>query len=315
MSHSSKNSNRLSIAAASAAIIISISALLLTGCGTNAEDSHRVSVVAHRGGAALAPENTLAAFGVALEHDVDAVELDIHLSKDGSLMVIHDPLLLRLTGKPGAISDYTAEELAQFDVASTFKGGKHYFGFQKMPTLKEVIEFVEAKATRPIQYQIEIKVADDGSRYEGIEQKLIDALNEYSIMDRTIAISFDFPTLGSLGKIEPDLQLGALISKEYLSSKGITGPETVAKNMQELNVEYVGIKSDYLSQALYDQLRLYDLGVGVWTVDDTISMRKFAKMGVDFITTNRPDLLNKVLDRKVATPNVSTDSSWFLATK
>lgn len=311
MSHSNKSSLRLAIVAVSGAIIISISVLLLTGCGAKAKDSNQVSVVAHRGGAALAPENTLAAFAVALENDVDTVELDIHLSKDGSLMVIHDPLLLRLTGKPGAVSDYTAEELAQFDVAATFKGGKHYFGIQKMPTLEEVIEFVEANSKRPIQYQIEIQVKDDGSRYEGIEQKLIDALQAHAILDRTIALSFDFPTLALVGKLEPNLQSGALISKEYLSSKGITGPEIVAKNMQELNVEYVSIKYDYLSQALYDQFRSHDLGVGVWTVDDTVNMRKFVNMGVDFIATNRPELLNRVLDRKVTTTVSSSNSPWY----
>ncbi len=298
--------------AAFAAIIISLSILLLTGCGKNVGSESKISNVAHRGGAALAPENTLAAFAMALEHDVDTVEMDIHLSKDGSMMVIHDPLLLRLTGQPGAIIDYTAEELAQFDVASTFKSGKHYFGFQAIPTLEEVIEFVEENATRPVQYQIEIKVQSDGSRYEGIEQKLIDALHKYSILDRTIAISFYFDTLDLLGSLEPELQLGALISKAYLSSKGITGPETVAKHMASLEVDYVGVNYEYLSQALYDQLRKYDLGVGVWTVDDTINMRKFAEMGVDFITTNRPELLNKVLNRKTTTPVSSSSSPWYL---
>ena len=74
--------------AACAAIIITISILLLTGCASKSQDGHRVSVVAHRGGAALAPENTLAAFAVALKNDVDQVEMDIHLSRDGSMMVI-----------------------------------------------------------------------------------------------------------------------------------------------------------------------------------------------------------------------------------
>lgn len=297
--------------AASAAILLCVFALFLTGCASKASDAHHLSVVAHRGGAALAPENTLAAFAVALDNDVDTVEMDIHLSKDGSLMVIHDALLVRLTGKPGAVSDYTENELAQFDVAATFKNGKHYFGFQKMPTLDEVIEFVEGNSSRPIQYQIEIKLKDDGSRYEGIEQKLVAALQSHSITDRTIAISFDFPTLATIGELEPNLQLGALISKEYLASKGITGPAIVAKNMQALNVDYVGIKYEYLSQELYNQFRSYKLGVGVWTVDDTINMRKFEKMGVDFITTNRPDLLNQVLDRKIKKPVSSSNSPWY----
>ncbi len=312
MNHSSKSSLRSTMVAACAAIIITISILLLTGCAAKTNSSHRVSVVAHRGGAALAPENTLAAFGVALEHEVDTVEMDIHLSRDGSMMVIHDPTLLRLTGKEGAIIDYSAEELAQFDVASTFRSGKHYFGVQNMPTLEEVIELVEKNAKKPVHYQIEIKVKEDGSRYEGIDQKLIDELTHYAILDRTIAISFDFSTLATLRSLEPDLRLGALISKAYLSSKGVTGPESVAKDMKALNVEYVGVKAEYLSQALYDQLRSQDLGVGVWTVDDTITMRKFVDMGVDFITTNRPDLLNKVLDRKVSEAVSASDTPWYM---
>ncbi|MDY0290479.1 MAG: glycerophosphodiester phosphodiesterase family protein [Sphaerochaeta sp.] len=312
MNHSSNSSLRSYMVAACAAIIITISILLLTGCASKSQDGHRVSVVAHRGGAALAPENTLAAFSVALKNDVDQVEMDIHLSRDGSMMVIHDPTLLRLTGKEGFVADFSAEELSRFDVASTFQGGKHYFGAQSMPTLEEVIAFVEENASRPVGYQIEIKVKDDGSRYEGIEQKLIDALKASSILDRTIVISFDFPTLASMRSLDKEIQLGALISKAYLSSRGVTGPEAVAKHMASLDVQYVGIKSDYLSQVLYDQLRSYDLGVGVWTVDDTINMRKFAEMGVDFITTNRPDLLNQVLNRKVQDKASATDTPWYM---
>lgn len=312
MNHSSINSHRSPIVVAGVAIMVSISILLLSGCASKSEGSQQFNVVAYRGGAALAPENTLEAFAAALQHDVDSIEMEVHLSRDGSLMVFNDPLLLRLTGKPGAVSDFTVEELAQFDVASTFKGGKHYFGVQKMPTLDEVIELVEGNASRPIRYQIEIKVMDDGLRYEGIEQKLIDTLQAHAILDRTSVTSFDFPTLELLGKLEPNLTLGALISMDYLSTVGKGGPETVAKQMQELNVGFVAVKSDYLSQVLYDQLRAYDLGVGVWTVDDTISMRKFAEMGVDFIATNRPDLLNKVLDRKVKAPAGSSNSDWFM---
>lgn len=311
MNYSNKNTLRSITVAVKAVIIIGVLLLFLIGCASKSDDSHKLNVVAHRGGAALAPENTLAAFAAALENDVDTVELDIHLSKDGSLMVIHDPLLLRLTGKPGAVLDFTAEELAKFDVAATFKGGKHYFGSQKIPTLEEAVEFIEGNSSRPVHYQIAIKGKVDGSRYEGIEEKLVAALKKYSIMDRTIAISFDFPTLGSLRKLQPDLKLGALIDKEYLSSKGITGPEAVAKNMQDLKVDYVSIKYDFLSQELYDQLKSHGLGVGVWTVDDTINMRKFVKMGVDFISTDRPDLLNQVLDRKVAKPVSSTNAPWY----
>ncbi len=254
------------------------------------------SIVAHRGGAGLAPENTLVAFETGLAHNPDMVEFDIHLSKDGVLMVIHDPSLVRTTGQPGAISDYDAATLATFDTAATYKKG-HTFGFQKIPTLAEVIDLVEQKSMRPVYYQIEIKVKEDGSRYAGIEQKLVSFLLSRDLIERSIVISFDFPTLATLGKLEPTLKLGALISKTYMMNIGAGGPKAVAADIASLNVDYVGIRYNYLTQVLFDEFRKKNLGVGAWTVNDAGTMKKLAQMGVDFITTDRPDLLRETFSQ------------------
>ena len=116
-------------------------------------------------------------------------------------------------------------------------------------------------------------------------------------MDRTIVISFNFPTLKKLKQIFPDLLLGALVSKAFFSAFPTTDSDKIAKYIKNLDVEYVGINYKYLSQELYDEFRNNDLGVGVWTVNDSIRMKKFITMGVDFITTNRPDLLSKQLSK------------------
>ena len=297
MSHTSKIIIHSMKVAAYAAIFLCIVPILYIGCVSTSKEAHPVEIVAHRGGADLAPENTLAAFSSALKHDSDMIELDIHLSRDGVLMVTHDPLLARLTMQEGSVSDYTSLQLGLFDAASTYNSGGHTFGFQKIPTLAEVIEFVEAHATKPMHYQIEIKVKDDKSRYEGIEQKLLDTLEAYGILYRSIAISFDFPTLLLLGDLAPELSLGALISKGYFVIIGSDGPKAVAAHIHSLGVDYVGIKHTYLTQVLYDEFRFQGLGIGVWTVNDRSTMRKFIEMGVDFITTNRPDLLSKVREQ------------------
>ncbi len=274
---------------------LSLVSIFIISCASKSEESSSVSNVAHRGGAEIAPENSLAAFSKALEYDIDMIELDLHLSKDGIIMVFHDPSLERLTGEEGFISDYTAEELSQFDCASTYKKGKHDFGFQKIPTLDEVITLIEEQSATPIKYQIEIKVQEDDSRYIEIEEKLVQLLEKHSIQERTIVISFNFPTLKKLNLLSPDLQLGALVSKGFFSAFPSTSSEKIAKYIKNLDVEYVGINYKYLSQELYDEFRKNDLGVGVWTVNDKIRMKKFITMGVDFITTNRPDLLSKQL--------------------
>ncbi|MGE0074532.1 MAG: glycerophosphodiester phosphodiesterase [Sphaerochaetaceae bacterium] len=267
--------------------------LATTGCSSMKEQEQPLRV-AHRGGAGLAPENTLAAFENGLHYHPDMVELDIHLSKDGELIVMHDPLLERTTGKLGQISDYDRATLATFDAAATYSPG-HSFGFQAIPTLPQVFDLVETKAGYPIGYQIEIKLRSDGSRYAGIEKKLVALLAERGLADRSVVISFDFPTLETIGQLKPKLKRAALISKKYMTAIGAGGPKAVAADIASLGVDYVGINYSYLSQTLYTEFRNKNLGIGVWTVNEPSAMERMAAMGVDFITSDFPDILVKTL--------------------
>jgi glycerophosphoryl diester phosphodiesterase len=249
--------------------------------------------VAHRGGSALAPENTLAAFSVGLQHDADALEMDVHLSKDGQIVVTHDPLLERTTRQPGEVSDYDAATLGGFNAAIGFKGTTD-FGPQKIPSFDEVLDLVDREAKRPVMLQVEIKLKNDGTRYAGIEEKLLAKLRERGWIDSTIIISFDFPTLVRIRELEPLIRTGALISKKYMTSMGTKGPESVAKDIASLDVDYVGINHQYLSQTLFNEFKIRKLGVGVWTVNEVKDMVRFKEMGVDFITSDRPDLLLQI---------------------
>lgn len=298
MSPLSNSVHKSKTMAANAAIVLLFSILCLillaSGCSSTYTEEGTIMRVAHRGGAALAPENTLIAFATGLEHDADALEMDIHLSKDGIVVVAHDPTLARTTNQAGMISDYDAKTLSSFNAAINFSGEGN-FGEQSIPTLEEVLELVKNKALRPVFLQIEIKVKSDGSRYEGIEEKLIEILRNRNLIDSTIIISFDFPSLQTIHDLEPRLKRGALISTKYMSAVGVGGPKSVANEMVFLGVDYVGINHQFLSQTLFNEFRAQNLGVGVWTVNDENTMKRFASMGVDFITSDRPDLLTKIL--------------------
>lgn len=290
MKISSKRVQKNKMVAAFAAIICAIALIvIIITLRMNMPDTHHVLTVAHRGGAAVAPENTLAAFKAGIDAGADALELDIHLSRDGAIMVMHDPLLERTTNGIGALTEYTRAELEQFNASSKYSGTGVYAA-QQIPTLEDVLHLLKSE-TREVGLQVEIKLKADESRYAGIEEKLISMLKAYDLLDRTTVISFDFPTLMTINSLEPSLKRGALISKKYMTAVGSKGPSFVASHMEELAVDYVGVNFNYLSANLYKALRDKKLGVGVWTVNDANSMQKFRLMGVDFITSDNPSLL------------------------
>jgi len=265
------------------------------------ETPQRPLIVAHRGGAGLAPENTLDAFANSLELGVEAVELDVHLSKDGVPVVIHDPSLEKTTDGKGFVENFTLGELKSFNAGVRFKGSldtaiardttKDGKEIQRIPTLEEVLDLIK----RRVKLQLEIKVREDGSRYPGIEGKVIEALRKHDIVNRTVLLSFDFPTLREAKEREPGLQTCALLGGRYLNAMLPRGVSAIADEMASLKVEYAGIDERRYTPALLEGLRTRGYRVGVWTVNDESRMRYFIQQGVDFITTDRPDVLMKIL--------------------
>ena len=251
---------------------------------------HRPLRVAHRGGAGLAPENTLAAFRQGLAFQADAVELDLHMSRDGALVVAHDPDLKRATGAPGDIHALTLAQLQQRNAAATYKDKN--IEPQRIPTLEEVLELARGQAS----VQIEIKVRADGARYAGIEAKVVEAVRRYEMIDDVVVISFDFPTLHDIAALEPRLPTCALFSTSYVSRFGRRRADAeVAQDIASQGFRCVGAKYDTMTEGLFQAFRTRGIQVGVWTVNDEADMRKFAAMGVHFITSDRPDLLQKWL--------------------
>lgn len=156
-------------------------------------------IVAHRGGAALAPENTMSAFNNAYKLGARAVELDIHPSKDGELIVMHDPTVDRTTNGHGAIRDMTLEQLRQLDAGSKFS--PLYVG-EKIPVLKEVLDSARGKAT----VFVEVK---EGKRPADFEDRLLNCIGDQQ--DGVLVMSFDKEFIHHLEKRVPNLRTGVLL--------------------------------------------------------------------------------------------------------
>jgi glycerophosphoryl diester phosphodiesterase len=249
-------------------------------------------VVAHRGGAALMPENTLAAFEHALKLGVDQLETDTHLSKDGEVIIMHDPNVATTTNGSGLISELTLAELKKLNAAA--KNAKGGVTQQEIPTLAQVLDLAKAKAG----IQIEIKVNAGGARYPGIEKKVIDLVNARGMTNDVIIISFDFPTLKEIKQIDSRIKTGALVNAQWFGARMLASPEQiVAEIIETTGADFFMPVSTAVTEALVRAVHARGLKIGTWTVNTAGEMKRLAEWGVDGITTNSPDELKKVLGR------------------
>jgi len=232
----------------------------------------RPLVIAHRGASADAPENTIAAFELALEQGADAIDLDVHLSRDDHLVVIHDFTLERTTDGAGPVRALTVRELKRLDA-----GGWHGHAFrgQRIQTLQEVLERFRGR----IRFWIELKGGSD--LYPGIEERVAAALEIYEVLDRALVQSFDHAALSRLRALNREVALGALVAQAPLA------PEAVAPGI----VQAICPGADLLTERDLAGILGAGLGCYVWTVNEPALMDRLVSWGVSGIITDRPELL------------------------
>lgn len=246
---------------------------------SNASGKEKTLSIAHRGGAAIRPENTMSAFENAMKMGVDYIELDVHLSKDGVPVVIHDSGLERTTDGTGKVEDKTLEELKKLDCGKWFS---EKFREEKIPELEEVMDLVKDKTG----LVIEIKNCDD--LYDGIEEKIVKLVREKNMVRDIIIISFNYDRLKKVNELDESIDTGFLYG----------GNKTDVCNMAlDAGIDYISPYWQNVNEELIKEAHSHNLRVSIWTVNDTDVMKKFIGMGVDAITTDRPDLLLKELGK------------------
>ncbi|MBA2393418.1 MAG: hypothetical protein H0V70_11835 [Ktedonobacteraceae bacterium] len=243
--------------------------------------------VAHRGGSLLAPENTLAAFRNALTLPVDAIELDVQMSRDGQLIVFHDATVERLTDGTGNILDLDFAPLRELNAAAHFPGG--WPESERIPTLSEVLALMKERA----RVYIEIKTSErDGvyGRYPHIAEAVLRDLRQARMLNRVLIISFDWPMLLRIKSLEPRLQTGANVSKDLWDPDAEDAFPTLFQKMRQFGCNWVNMDSRLFTDDMPAKIHEQGLKFGLWTVNTLEDMRRFASARVDALTTDRPDL-------------------------
>lgn len=228
-------------------------------------------VMAHRGFSSKAPENTMSAFIQALEAGAEGIELDVHLTGDGEVVVIHDHTLERTTSGSGPVSEMTLAEVQRFDAGAWFS---QEFSGEKVPSLREVLELVKE---HNVLLNVETKAA---LGYEQLNDKVALLLDEYALWEKTIISSFNHYALVHMKQIRPQARTGILYNC------GLVNPWDYAKSIgaAALHPHHLTIIPELVQAA-----QQHGLMVNVWTVDEEADIQRAAAAGVDAIITNVPD--------------------------
>ncbi|WIY63438.1 glycerophosphodiester phosphodiesterase [Bacillus arachidis] len=255
--------------------------------------SDNVITIAHRGASAYAPEHTIPAYKLGQQFKSDYIEIDLQMTKDGHLIAMHDDTLNRTTNGSGLVKDHTLEEIKRLDAGSFFNKKhpnlvKEEFQDVKVPTLAEIIETFGHDA----RYYIETKSPED---YPGMEEKLLEILNQYKLTDpsivkeKIIIQSFSKESLKKVHSLNSGIPLVQLLTHKEAT-------RLTNEDLKEYKTYCLGLGMNYTSMnATYvKKIQKHGLEIHPFTVDKEEDMKKLIVWGVNGMFTNYPDRLQHV---------------------
>lgn len=229
-------------------------------------------IFAHRGFSGYYPENTMLAFKKAIEIGVDGIELDVQLTKDNTVVIIHDETIDRTTNGNGLVNSYTYDELKKFDASFNFNN----FGFNRIPTLEEYFLLVK---DLDIITNIELKTSV--YEYLGIEDSVLELIKKYNLEDKVIISSFNHFSILRMKKLAPQIKCGFL-SEDWIIDAG--------KYTFSYQIECYHPRFNNLIPEVIEELKKFNIEINTWTVNDERDMLYLKEKGIDSIITNFPDM-------------------------
>lgn len=237
----------------------------------------RPLLVAHRGASAAAPEHTIPAYEAAIRAGADALELDVHLSADDQLVVIHDTTLDRTTSGRGRVRAHSLPELKRLDAGRWF--GRAFRG-QRLQTLSEVLERFRDRVA------FVVALGGGSGVYPGIEERLVGLLQVYEVTDRAHVVSDDHQALARCRALDRDLRLGARLLGRLPDVRTVTRPGSL---------DALWLQAELVTDADVAACRAAGLDCYVWVVSDVETARRLANSGAAGIVTDRLELLHQAL--------------------
>lgn len=239
---------------------------------------NKTEIFAHRGASEYAPENTIPAFELAHEQGADGIELDVHLTKDGEVVVTHDETIDRVSTGKGFIQDYPLKELRKFSFHNQMQ---EYAGHAEIPTLREVLKLV-----KPWGIKINIELKTGIFWYPGIEEKTLRIVREEGMEGNVIYSSFNHYSIRKIQELMPEAETAYLFGDVIMDVSGYVRCHGAAGMHPPLyQIKMSGLLKEYIRSGL---------PVRVWTVDQEEDLEMLMRAGVAAVFTNRPDRAVKV---------------------
>jgi glycerophosphoryl diester phosphodiesterase len=246
-------------------------------------------VIAHRGDSAHRPENTLASFASALEVGADIVELDVQLTRDGHVVVLHDPTVDRTTDGCGPVREKGLADVRKLSAGYPARFAQEYAGL-RVPTLREALGLLRARARVMIEIKRE-SVTDDED--DGIEARTVLEVRQAGMASDVAIISFDRRALLRCRRLAREIARG------HLFHEG--APESLVAWAREVGSELILPHKSMLSDELRDRARAAGVRVATWVVHEPDELRTLERFGLYGVGSNRPGVLLEALQEPPAT--------------
>lgn len=241
------------------------------------------TIVGHRGARGEAPENTAAGFQVAMEAGVTEIELDVRLSRDGHLIVVHDANVTRTTGERGKAHHYTLSQLEVLDARRNTPGWHSPLG---IPSLREVVDLCGPS----MRFQFEVKGADRAILHR-LAHQLVDFINHRQMNDRVVVTSSHTGFLRMLGTMTAHIERGYVAEYRY---------QQPTRRAVALGCTWLMPRHTLVTPALMRRARRRNLKVSTWTVNDLTRAERMVELGVDGIITDFPTSFIAHFERRAA---------------
>lgn len=234
-----------------------------------------VLVIAHRGAAGAAPENSLAAVRLAVEHGADWVEIDVQESRDGQVLVVHDSDFMKLSNNPLKVWEGDASELQDIDIGSWFDPA---FASERVPTLQQVLEEIRDRS----RLVIELKYYGHDQQ---LEQRVVDIVEAAGMADAVVVMSLKLKGIQKLQDLRPDWTAGLLAA-------------TAVGDLSRIDVDFLAVNANMASRGFIKRAHKAGKKVFVWTINDPLSLSHWMSAGVDGVITDEPALARSILAQR-----------------